>query len=530
MDAIKECEQLLDTAWRLFKEIPLGKDRLERLSTLKVKLHQPCELAIAGKVKAGKSSFLNALIGEDLAKVGDLETTATINRFCYGKPENPNRPVKVVWDDGSQTFETPDFMNSLQGHDDETLTKASQISYLEYKIENPLLRELILVDTPGTGAVVDAHQEVAAKYFNLREKHKKQTQKCTANADAVVYLMGGVPNLRDQSFLEDFRKNTEDGIQLNAVGVLSKVDIDAKLLENRKEQAEYLADSLKEQLCTVIPVSAGLYRAIVENEHLFPSWQELLKEVPADIFEKMLKAQQLFMHEGYSDIPVEKRKEMKGQLSWSIFRTIVSVLHEANNVHEATASLYEMANMDEVKRVVEDYFFSRSKSIRCARVMSELYELCQEVFRLGLYRMSCESSTFERWESFVCQYNGNSEAEGLLDFLKSHHRDKDAIDKLEKAIVTDLISPIEQLQHDILQIDSDFQMLKLLQNNTNLFSCEEYAELSQLFGQYGSKEDWDDSYINERLDFWRGEKNFIVSALKRQIIHNAISKYNRLNH
>lgn len=105
MNYIEESEKLINTAWSLFQEIPLGRSFLEQLSSLKLRLHQPCELAIAGKVKAGKSSFLNALIGEDLAKVGDLETTATINRFCYGKPENPSRPVKVVWDDGTSTYE-----------------------------------------------------------------------------------------------------------------------------------------------------------------------------------------------------------------------------------------------------------------------------------------------------------------------------------------------------------------------------------------------------------------------------------------
>lgn len=82
MNPIEESEKLINKAWDLFQEIPLGRGYLERLSALKVRLHQPCELAIAGKVKAGKSSFLNALIGENLAKVGDLETTATINRFA----------------------------------------------------------------------------------------------------------------------------------------------------------------------------------------------------------------------------------------------------------------------------------------------------------------------------------------------------------------------------------------------------------------------------------------------------------------
>ena len=294
MNPIEDSEKLIETAWNLFEKTPFGRQYLELLSDLKVRLHQPCELAIAGKVKAGKSSFLNVLIGEDLAKVGDTETTATINRFCYGKPEFPDRPVKVVWDDGNVTYETQDFMNNLQGRDRDVLKVASKIDYLEYHIEHPIVRELILVDTPGTGAVVDEHQDVAEMYFNLREKHKQQTRVCTSHADAVVYLMGAVPNIRDKSFLDDFKSSTADGMPLNAVGVLSKVDTDSTLLAGRVEQANYLADCLKQQLTTVIPVSAGLYKAIQENKHLFFEWKKDIQTIPSKTLEMMLKSDKFF--------------------------------------------------------------------------------------------------------------------------------------------------------------------------------------------------------------------------------------------
>lgn len=140
MCPVEECERLIDRASDLFSRIPAGRDMLPQLAQLKVKLHHSCVLAIAGKVKAGKSSLLNALIGEDLAKVGDLETTATINKFCYGHPADADRPLKVVWDDGHETYETIEFMDSLQGHDDETLRRAAGIAYLEYYIDIPCSR------------------------------------------------------------------------------------------------------------------------------------------------------------------------------------------------------------------------------------------------------------------------------------------------------------------------------------------------------------------------------------------------------
>ena len=49
MNPIEDCEKLIETAWSLFGKIPFGRQYLEQLSDLKVRLHQPCELAIAGK-------------------------------------------------------------------------------------------------------------------------------------------------------------------------------------------------------------------------------------------------------------------------------------------------------------------------------------------------------------------------------------------------------------------------------------------------------------------------------------------------
>lgn len=51
------------------------------LKSLQEELKAPCVLAVAGKVKAGKSFLVNALLGVDIAMTGTTETTATVNIF-----------------------------------------------------------------------------------------------------------------------------------------------------------------------------------------------------------------------------------------------------------------------------------------------------------------------------------------------------------------------------------------------------------------------------------------------------------------
>lgn len=521
MNPVEESKKLIAIARKLFDDIPLGRDNLALLADLEVQLHQPCELAIAGKVKAGKSSFLNALIGEDLAKVGDAETTATINRFCYGRPEFPDSPVKVVWDDGHITFESLDFMDSLQGRSPEVLKKAMQIDYLEYRLEHPILRELTIVDTPGTGAVVDEHIETAEKYFNLREKHKLQTRVCTAHADAVVYLMGAVANMRDKAFLDDFRNNTADGMAINAIGVLSRVDENAEVLADRENQAEYLADSLKQQLSLVIPISAGLHKAVKEKRLLFPTWKRLIQTIPPKTMDMMLKKDSMFTMAGFSNISVETRQDMKSGMPWSVFRTIIKTLYQANSVEEAIKEMQSIANIDKVRDAIDNYFFKRSKQIRCSRVLAQLYELCIKVQTLGLFQLRKQSAQLERWENFA-RRNG---ADDLAAYLKKQSMSTLDIDALERMMTETLKAPIERLQRDIQQADKDFQALCALQANRDMFTEEEQNELNALFGIRSVRFTID--YVMERRDYWSGELAFVNADVKRQIIHHAIEKYSR---
>lgn len=58
----------------------------------------------------------------------------------------------------------------------------------------------------------------------------------------------------------------------------------------------------------------------------------------------------------FSNISVERRREMKNGIPWSVFRTIISTLYFANNVEDAISELLDIANIDEVRHTIDDYF------------------------------------------------------------------------------------------------------------------------------------------------------------------------------
>ncbi len=93
----------------------------------------PFLFVIVGEVKAGKSSFINALLetSEEICKVAPSPMTDTIQEITYGE-----KPQEVVIND-----------------------------YLK-RIYQPveILKQISIVDTPGTNTIIEHHQEITERF------------------------------------------------------------------------------------------------------------------------------------------------------------------------------------------------------------------------------------------------------------------------------------------------------------------------------------------------------------------------------
>ena len=547
MNPIEDTKRLLDGCSSFIRQIPGQEERLSQLHILKRRLDEPCVLAITGKVKAGKSSFLNALLGVNLAKVGEQETTATINRFCYGEPDDPTHPVKVVWENGMETYETTQFMDDLQGHDEASLQKAEGISYLEFKIKDERLRDVTLVDTPGMDAVVGedgmAHQAVTESFFKLREKHKRQTAECTNEADAIIYLVGAVATANAQKFLNDFKETSKGSSSLNAMGVLSKVDIDVNLMNKRKEQAEYVASSLRDQLHIVIPVSAGLYMAMVESKDRFSSMRDALRKIPPKAFDYFMRQESsyltnredvlnaLYRDSPYTPISLEDRKEIRGNLFWSIFRTIAMALYQCESLDEAICRLNDIANMDEVRRSIREQFFNRGKIIRCFHVLSVLNEILDDIRRNAFYELRNRIMIMGKWKRFVSDYQhlGNIyHTDSLLTFIDKQMNGIGDVDAISDRFVKELVVPLQDLQYDLGKYDADYRMLKRLQGLRDEWRTDDYEELCHLFGLYGKRTVMAGLDPADRQMYWEAKSRQLSDRQKQMIAEHAVEVYGEL--
>jgi len=121
----------------------------------------PIDVAILGQFKAGKSSFVNNLIGRDVLPVGVIPVTTVITRLRFGERER----AVISFYDGT-TKHIP--VSALDEYTSEVKNPSNGKGVETVDIELPSLADyagLRLVDTPGLGSVFKAHMEVSANWL-----------------------------------------------------------------------------------------------------------------------------------------------------------------------------------------------------------------------------------------------------------------------------------------------------------------------------------------------------------------------------
>lgn len=535
---------ILNKSAEIIRQLPNSAYWIDEINQLKHNVDKKCTLAVGGRVKAGKSTFINTLLGEQLALVGTSETTATVNRFVYGYPADPTKPVKVVYKNGNVSYENQAFMDSFQGNSAKTMALSKGISYFEIALENPILLDVDLVDTPGTDAVVAEHEKAAQEVFGpeskeLRKEHDKQTKKIVQTADAVIYLVGAVANASNKKFLDDFQHTCNDSSAINAVGVISRIDEEEATLYNSQSQADYVARSLKDQLSGVMPVSACLYETIKKHSHQFAQWQQMIRSIPQDLFEKYLCRTQDAWEGKYDTILLKQcpdliskdlRQQMKADISWGVFRAIIKILYETNSPQEAEQKLLKLSNFDEVKRVLQEQFFARAKSIKCTKQLNQLKKILLQIRNDSLYTLKRSARKSEEWKVLINKHikpNNVDAASELLAFVESSIKSEKEIDAIEYAVYNDLIRPVEQLLLDIETTNMDYNMLQKLQKLKDRFG-EYYEELCEIFGMYGVKPQLTNEQKMNRQMFWQTKSMRYMDKDMQDIAIYAASVYGKM--
>jgi hypothetical protein len=518
---------------RIGEEHQAGFDRLKHdLELSENQVDQPCVVAVVGRMKAGKSTFINALLGEDLAKVGVTETTATINYFRHGVSSS-EKPVRCHWRDGRITEEDKNFLDRLQGNDAETLRQAARIHHLEYLLLNPFLEQIVLVDTPGLSAVVDDHVTRTEEFLRLQKHHADETTRLGSEADAVIYLVGQVARVADDAFLKEFGAVSGGQCKAtNAFGVLAKIDLQPELLRQRDRFAGRIAEQLKNSLNTVVPVSAGIQRAVGQID--LPAMLATLARIPPKRLSKLLDNADFFTELEVDDCPVtpDERRQLLGQMPWAVFTALAHAASECGFEPARTLTAWQdLAGFARLRETLQRQFIQRGRLLKCYRVANDVRRILNEVKFIFLPRIRAaeraEKQKLERFAAFVHSAGGDTKTRGELVEYLSGLLEKSGRGEHLQAVWGTLDQSLSLLISELDQINSAFAALQWVEGHAEEFSTAEQEELRCLFGRYGTSGNEGKSVeeIIERQRYWLTVSEEDRSELRRQVGQTAMWKY-----
>ncbi|MFN0072476.1 MAG: dynamin family protein [Chloroflexota bacterium] len=174
-------------------------------------------LVVVGEFNAGKSAFINALVGESVLREGVTPTTAAITRLSFADTTGEQRDGAIV--------------------------------NVGYPLD--ILREVAIIDTPGTNAILREHEEITERFI--------------PRADLILFVTSADRPFSEseRSFMERIRAWSK-----KVLVILNKVDLLATEQE-QNDQVHFVRQGAERLLGfspEMFPVSARLALAARQTD------------------------------------------------------------------------------------------------------------------------------------------------------------------------------------------------------------------------------------------------------------------------
>lgn len=348
-----------------------GTPHAVALTSAAERLDGPLRVAFAGRVKAGKSTLLNALVGQRLAATDATECTRLVTTYVDGPaarawavlPTGERRQVAFVREAGQTRVD----LGALRVED---------VARLVVEYPSSRLARLTLVDTPG---LASARGEVSAR----TQEYLLGDEDGADGADAVLYLLRQV-HASDVDFLRAFHADDDTWTvtPVNAVGVLSRADEtgggrDDALATAARIAARYRADPRVRALVqTVVPVCGLLGLAAVELTQARYAHVAALAAEPAHV---LLSADR-FLH-GTGTVASDARAGLLDDLGLFGVRLAVGAVRTGSAPDAAALAdvLRVASGLDDVRDLLLHRFVARAGVLQAQRALRLVETLTAQV-------------------------------------------------------------------------------------------------------------------------------------------------------
>jgi hypothetical protein len=329
---------------------------------------EPLRVAIAGKVKAGKSTLLNALVGEEIAPTDAGECTRVVTWYqdapspkvlMYTKGGGSPRQLSIHRNDGALAFD-------LAG------TPTERVDRLVVDWPSQSLRGTTLIDTPGIDSL---STDVSARSHQFLAPEDEPTA-----ADAVVYLMRHLHS-GDVRFLESFHdQGVAKATAVNTIAVLSRADeigvgrLDA-LMSAKRIASRYRSDDKLRDLCQTVVAVAGLLaqtgRTLRQAE--FAALTELSTLPRDDMDALLLSADRFVKSETTANLSTETRGALLERFGLFGVRLSVTMIRQGMaDPTKLSTELVRRSGLDDLREVLNIQFTERRDLLKARSALLAL--------------------------------------------------------------------------------------------------------------------------------------------------------------
>ncbi|MGW0161459.1 dynamin family protein [Mycobacterium sp. NPDC003323] len=367
---------------RAYRADPAYRNRPDvhaELDRIGARLNQPMRIALAGTLKAGKSTLVNALVGEDIAPTDATEATRIVTSFRHG----PTPKVTANHRDGRRS-NVP--IARTAGDQQRSLTFSfagldpDDIEDLDVQWPAAELIDATIIDTPGTSSL---SRDVSERTLRLLVPEDG-----VPRVDAVVFLLRTL-NAADIALLRQIGElvGGEAGASgaLGVIGVASRADeigagrLDA-MLSAREVATRFTAEMDRTGICqAVVPVSGLLAltaRTLRQSE--FVALEKLAGMEPAELTKAMLSADRFVREDDTLPVDAATRTALLERFGMFGLRISIAVLRAGISDAVALADeLLERSGLIALRDVIDQQFAQRSDLLKAHTALLALRRFVQ---------------------------------------------------------------------------------------------------------------------------------------------------------
>ena len=391
----------------------------EELAKLTARLDEPLRVAVVGIMKAGKSTFMNALMEGNVVYTGELETTYTVCWFKYAA----SKSLTIYFRDGRPSVDAPyeDMQTWSERSAGEENPEINNVKYIVIYYPSEILKKIEFIDTPGLNSIYGTDAQNSKDFLSIQSS--EDTIKEASFADAVIYAFNRTANEFDKEILEAFQKDSGvNASPINSLGIMTKVDASGiwdlaspqtPVEIARKITANVMSNSdMKNSVFEILPVCAKVIEGAVQLNETDWSICEKLAGMDAEDEEDYLFDSASFEQETSEDFmelgTPEERRHLMGLIGQYGIAELSKNIRAGRSRYEIFALLPQICGIRQVRDLIASHFGSRAFLIKIRYVFNYIHTFINNMEQNG---------SMSRELKYICE-RFNENVDNLMSSLQ----------------------------------------------------------------------------------------------------------------